>query len=577
MPEEPEPNESTPDTPTDHDKPATAEPAATTGVLSEIKEEKSDASRASNSNPATKANREEATPPKPTNPIRWWPLIVIVIGATVAVIAIIAGSGDNRQKGVMMCMAVGMLAFAMSLIWLVLFSRLPTKPRLAGLAGLIGVLMAGYGLFEIKGTSGDLVPILGWRFANDELAVPEATAKANSEVAAAAEMEGAANFVQFFGPNRDGKLSGPKLAKDWNAQPPTELWRREVGAGWSGFSVKGGLAITQEQRGDQESVVCYDLLSGEVIWSHSDEARYFTVLGGLGPRATATIDGERVFSQGATGILNCLDLQSGEKVWSVDILKDNAASLPEWGVAGSPLILDDLVIVNPGGQSQRSIVAYNKKSGERAWSGGSDAANWSSPVVATLAGVRQILVFGAKGVAGHDAANGKVLWDHPWKGGHPHVSMPIAVSDKEVFVSSGYGTGAQLLEVLKSEDGSFTVERVWRSMAMKAKFANLILLDGHVYGLDDGALACVKVETGRRAWKGKRLGHGQVLLVGDVLLLMAEAGAVILFDPNPDEQRELTRFTALTSKTWNPPALAGEYLLVRNDKEAACFRLPVMN
>ena len=526
-------------------------------------------------NASNAADEKPAVAPRPSP--RWWPLVVIVACAIVAMIAIIAGSEANRQKGVMICMAVGLLAVALAMLWLVLFSRLPAKPRIAGLAGLIAVLGAGYGLFEIKGTSGDLVPIVGFRFAKDELAAPKSELRAPERDASAAAVEGGGDFPQFFGPNRDGKLAGPRLAWDWKAQPPEELWRREVGAGWSGFSVKGGFAVTLEQRGELEAVVCYDLLSGGVIWSHTDEARYFSVLGGLGPRATATIDDDLVFAQGATGILNCLKLATGEKVWSVNILDDNAAVLPEWGVAGSPLILNGVVVVNPGGGGMRSLVAYDKKTGERAWSGGGNGANWSSPVLATLGGVEQILMFGAEGIAGHDASNGEVLWTYPWKQGHPHVSMPIAVSDTEVFVSSGYGTGSELLEVLKKDDGAFSAERIWKSMAMKAKFANLIRLGGHIYGLDDGALACVNLERGRRAWKGKRFGHGQLLLVGDVLLMMAESGDVVLFDPNPDEQTELTRFTALTSKTWNPPALAGEYLLVRNDKEAACFRLPTGN
>jgi len=524
---------------------------------------------------------ETKSPNTPANaaeqkPVRWWPLIVIVITAVIAMIAIIAGSEANRQEGVMACMAVALLALALALLWLVLFSRLPAKPRGVGLVGLVVALVVGFGLFEIKGTSGDLVPIIGFRFVKDELPAPEAERRLANNGTAAEPVDGGGDFVQFFGPNRDGKLSGPRLATDWQAQPPEELWRREVGAGWSGFSVKGRHAITQEQRGDLEAVVCYDLLSGAVIWSHTDEARYFTVLGGLGPRATATIDGDRVYAQGATGILNCLKLATGERVWSVNILDDNAATLPEWGVAGSPLILDEVVIVNPGGGGLRSLVAYDKQSGNRVWSGGGNGANWSSPVLATLGGVKQVLMFGAEGIAGHDASDGKVLWDYPWKQGHPHVSLPMAVSDSEVFVSSGYGTGAAMLEVLKQDDGTFSAERVWKTMAMKAKFANLIRQGDHIYGLDDGALACVNLDGGRRAWKGKRFGHGQLLLVGGVLLLMAEAGDVILFDPNPEKQMELTRFTALTSKTWNPPALAGEYLLVRNDKEAACFRLPVM-
>ena len=197
-------------------------------------------------------------------------------------------------------------------------------------------------------------------------------------------------------------------------------------------------------------------------------------------------------------------------------------------------------------------------------------------MLATIGGVRQILMFGAEGIAGHDADGGKVLWSYPWKGGHPHVSMPVAIGGDRVLVSSGYGTGSQALKITAADSGEYQVDRAWRSMAMKAKFVNLILLDGHIYGLDDGSLACMNADTGKRAWKGDRFGHGQILLVGKTLLLLAENGEVMLFDPNPEEQRELTRFQALSGKTWNPPALAGEFLLVRNDKEAACFRLPTV-
>lgn len=520
---------------------------------------------------------ESPSPPPPKLPeaepvagVRWWPLAAIVVGAALMMIAILALNQTNRQMGVTMCMLAAMGAFALTLFWLILFSRLPKKPRIAGLIGIVALLAAGYGLLEIKGTSGDLTPIIGWRFQSDDLAVPESTA-------AVAEAEktivGAADFPQFFGPNRDGKLPGPALAVDWKTQPPVELWRKEVGPGWSGFAVAGRFAVTQEQRGELETVVCYDLASGDVLWTHTDPARYFTTLGGLGPRASPTIDGEWVFAQGATGVLNCLKLRSGESVWSLNILDDNAAVLPQWGVAGSPLILDDLVVVNPGGPTRRSIAAYNKATGERAWSGGSNRAQWSSPVLATIGGVRQILMFGDEGIAGHDADGGKVLWGHPWKGGHPHVSMPVALDGDRVIVSSGYGTGSEMLKITASDSGDFKVDRVWKSMAMKAKFVNLIHLDGFIYGLDDGSLACMNADTGQRAWKGDRVGHGQILLVGKVLLLMSENGEAVLLDPNPEEQRELTRFQALSGKTWNPPALAGEYLMVRNDKEAACFRL----
>ena len=153
--------------------------------------------------------------------------------------------------------------------------------------------------------------------------------------------------------------------------------------------------------------------------------------------------------------------------------------------------------------------------------------------------------------------------------------MPLRVSATDWIVSSGYGTGSGRVSVSRDSSGKWTAKQVWRTNRMKAKFTNLVLHRNHVYGLDDGIMACLDAMTGDLKWKDGTYGHGQVLLVGELLLVMAESGDVVLLDPSPDGLRELTRFTALTGKTWNPPALAGEYLLVRNDKEAACFRLPV--
>ena len=168
-----------------------------------------------------------------------------------------------------------------------------------------------------------------------------------------------------------GRFRGLKLARDWSERPPQLLWRQPIGAGWSAFAVVGSSAITQEQRGEYEMVVCYDLKSGREQWTHSDHDRYEATPAGVGPRATPTIVEDRVYTLGATGILNCLDLATGERVWSEDILYDNGAELASWGMSGSPLVLDDLVVVSAGGGEGKSLVAYHKDTGERVWSGGS--------------------------------------------------------------------------------------------------------------------------------------------------------------------------------------------------------------
>ena len=331
-------------------------------------------------------------------------------------------------------------------------------------------------------------------------------------------------------------------------------------------------------------VVCYDLKSGQERWSHSDRDRYEAVPAGVGPRATPTIVEGRVYTLGATGILNCLDFATGERIWSEDILYDNDAELASWGMSGSPLVLDDLVVVSAGGKDGKSLVAYHKDTGERVWRGGSSPAEYSSPLITTLAGVPQILIFNYGSVAAHDPNGGELLWQHPWPSGTQCVSQPVPLPDDHLFVSSAYGIGCKLFQIAHDADNQLKATLVWETPRLKAKFTNVIYRDGYIYGLDDGVLVCLDLADGQRKWKRGRYGHGQVILVdgpdkidnqSSLLLVSAESGDVLLVEVNPNESRELSRFSALASKTWNNPALAGQYLLVRNDREAACYELPL--
>ena len=200
------------------------------------------------------------------------------------------------------------------------------------------------------------------------------------ETAASARVEG--EFLQFLGATRNGAVAGTRVADDWAARPPKQLWRRPIGAGWSGFAVAGSVAVTQEQRGDREMVVAYSLADGLPMWSHGDVAHYESTIAGEGPRATPTISRGRVFTLGSTGLLNCLDLETGKAMWRRDIAADNDSPPPDFGRSSSPLIVDDLVVVSAGGSPGRSLVAYRRESGEPSWRAGDDLASYSSPVLA---------------------------------------------------------------------------------------------------------------------------------------------------------------------------------------------------
>jgi outer membrane protein assembly factor BamB len=521
---------------------------------------------------AGKAGSTEDAPGR--KPIRWWPVRVILTLMVVAVAAIrLWPISSHQQKNIYTAEAI-ILALLLLLLWVLFFSRLRWFVRLAVFSGMAAGIALTACLFRIHGVTGDLVPILEWRWKR-----PEAMALTPSKEASPANhanlVEQTTNdFPQFLGPQRNATVAGPLLARDWKAEPPQKLWLQPIGPAWSGFAVLGSYAVTQEQRGEDELVVAYDLNTGKAQWSHSDQAHYNTTLAGEGPRATPTIVSNRVYTMGATGILNCLDLETGKRIWSKDIIQDNQSHVNGWGMSGSPLVLDQIVVVDAGGSNGRSLVAYNAATGDFVWGGGNAGAGYSSPLPATLAGTRQILIFNSRHVAAHDPVSGKVLWEYPWPGGHPHVSIPVVLPDDRVLISSGYGTGSELVQVKKQADGNWSASRIWKSIRLKAKFTNVVYRDGFIYGLDDGILACLDAADGSLKWKEGRYGHGQVILSGGLLLVTDESGDVVLVEPVPAEHRELTRFSALHGKTWNPPALAGAYLLVRNDKEAACYRLP---
>ncbi len=503
--------------------------------------------------------------------VRWWPLILIwVLGTLATGVILILQDGEVgvRQEMIMKMIGVAILCFVMSVIWLLLFSSLRAKYRFQtlGLVSLVLVLFAS--TVRYGGVTGDLVPIFTWRWSQPSVA--------KAEEASLQDLEVNGTFPQFLGPHRNATVPGIRLNKDWTEFPPALLWRKPIGEGWSGFAISDNRAITQEQDGEDEVVSCFDLFSGEIIWQSRNEARFDNPLGGVGPRATPTIDEDRVYTVGATGYFACRRVNSGELIFGLDLLLNHNASLPEWGLAGSPLVFEDLVILSVGGRDGNSLVAYDKLSGDLVWRGGNDKAHWSSPVAYRVDGEEQILIFNKSGVAAHSVENGGVLWGFPWtkSTGTPRVAIPVQISENQFVISSGYGAGASMFQVSKVDSG-YVAEEGWRSLHLKSKFNNYVFRDGYIYGLDDGMLTCIDAKTGRRTWKKGRYGHGQFLLGEDWLLLMAENGEAMLFEPSPEEPKFLGSFTALTGKSWNPPAIVGSILLVRNHLEVACYRLPL--
>jgi outer membrane protein assembly factor BamB len=347
-----------------------------------------------------------------------------------------------------------------------------------------------------------------------------------------------------------------------------------VGPGWSSFAVDGGLLYTQEQRGEDEMVACYDATTGDPVWMHRDEARFWEANAGPGPRATPTLDGGRVYAFGATGILNVLDAADGAVVWSRDAASDTGTEVPYWGFASSPLVVDDVVIVAVAGQ----LVGYDRLSGERRWLGPAGETGYSSPHRATIDGVTQVLLLNGDGLMAVSPEDGTLLWRYAWPG--DGIVQPVLTSDGDVLIGTGsgmgdgIGAGVQRLSVTSGQDG-WRIEERWTSSGLKPYFNDYVVHEGHAFGFDGGILACIDLEDGERSWKGGRYGHGQLLLLADqgVLLVVSEKGDLALVAASPDGFSELTRIPAIEGKTWNHPVLVDDLLVVRNGQEMVAYRL----
>jgi outer membrane protein assembly factor BamB len=380
-------------------------------------------------------------------------------------------------------------------------------------------------------------------------------------------------WADFRGPNRDGNYTGGPILTTWPSGGLQLLWKQPVGGGYASFVIANGKAYTIEQRRSQEVVAAYDVRTGRELWTHGWPALFSEAMGGDGPRATPVWNEGQLFALGATGELHVLDAESGKLAWSKNILNDNSAQNITWGMANAPLIVDDNVIVTPGGAGDKSVVAYNKRTGNRVWGALSDRAAYTSPMLVTLAGQRQLLVVTATRVTGLAVEDGKLLWEYPWTTMYEiNSAQPIIVDPNHVFVSAGYDHGAVLLEISRAERG-FSARAVWENRNMKNRFNSSVLYQGHIYGFDEGIFACIDARTGERKWKGGRYGYGQALLAGEHIIVLAESGELVLLQATPSAHQEVARFSAIEGKTWNHPAIADGILFVRNEREMAAFRI----
>ncbi len=475
-------------------------------------------------------------------------------------------------------------------IWAAATQGLANGPRRATMVATILLACGAWTLLRTGGITGDAVSDFAWRWsetaeerlltkAPDRLAAlppaPDAKPvaariekpKAVEPLSVAAKLK--ADWPGFRGPNRNSNIPGVKIETNWSASPPVEMWRQPIGPGWSSFAVRGDLIYTQEQRGNDEVVSCYNLTTGKPVWRHADVARFWESNGGAGPRATPTLSNGRVYTFGATGILNVLDAGNGAVIWSRNAATDAGIKVPGWGFAGSPLVVEDKVIVAAAGK----LAAYDLATGEPRWFGPNGKGGYSSPHLLTIDGITQILLLSGTGATSIALADGTQLWNFPMPDGGLIV-QPAVTAEGDLLIGEGDGKSMHRIAVSHSPTG-WAVEERWNSVGLKPYFNDFVVQNGHAFGFDGSILACIDLKDGKRKWKGGRYGHGQMMLLSDqnLLIVLSEEGELALVSATPDKFTELGKIPAIEGKTWNHPVLAGDVLLARNGQEMVAFRL----
>jgi outer membrane protein assembly factor BamB len=475
-------------------------------------------------------------------------------------------------------------------IWFLFFSGFSPATKLIGI--LVAALLAGtfaavlhYVLLRVEYT-GQIMPVFVFCWEADRVGqfaerLDQLDPAARVTLAAEDLVIGHDDFPRYRGTRVDGVAGAVVVPQDWAESAPKEIWRTTVGWSYSGIAVAGNVAVTLEQRKDREAVVCYDRATGKELWSHSypAEFKHSQPMGGGGPRSTPTIADADIYSLGALGDLVCLDGQTGKPRWSVNVVEDNGAKVVEWGMTSSPLIAGSLVVVNAGidraDNRGQAVAAYDRKTGTKVWAAGNHPAGYSSPMLANLAGVEQIVLFDGGGVAGINSADGHELWRYPWKTfSDMNIIQPLILPGDRVFISSEATNGCALLQVKQAQSGWSAIP-VWANRNLAARFANPVYHGGHIYGITNTYLCCLDAQTGRRTWSGETFDSGQLLLAGGTLLVQAErTGELVAVVADPLAYRELGRVQVFQGgRTWNTPALAGGRLYLRNHEEMVSLEL----
>lgn len=488
---------------------------------------------------------------------------------------------------------IGLLAYgvpsviSLVTIWFLVSGSLswPIRRTFAAILSILG--WGIWSLVRLNGVDGAIHADLAWRWSSsrEDIYVRSVAASRNAlplpdkavEIPPTLSLQ-PGDWPEFRGSRRDSRIEGVNLADDWKSNPLKEIWRREIGPGWSSFAIVGDRVYTQEQRGDDEVVLCLDAVSGKDLWIHADRTRFWESMAGAGPRATPTFHEGKIYATGATGKLNCLDAAQGTVLWSHDIGIDADTKPPQWGFASSPLVVGDVVMVYAGGGPGKGLLAYRTETGELVWKGGNGKHSYSSPQRASIDGIDQVLMLTELGVFSVNPLSGELLWEHAWPVEDMNRSIQPNIAGNVVFLGTGIGIGTRAVAV-QLDGSTWSTNEKWTSKDMKPYFNDFVILDNYAYGFDGNIFSCTDITSGKRQWKRGRYGNGQVLLLADqkLLLIISETGELVILAADPTQHQELARMSVLVGKTWNHPVIVRERLYVRNSEQAACFQLPIVH
>jgi len=377
----------------------------------------------------------------------------------------------------------------------------------------------------------------------------------------------AEDWPRFRGKNGDGISSETGISKDWRTDPPKVLWRKPLGEGYAGIIVQNGRLFTLASIDSFDYVIAFNSAAGELLWKYKINKRKSMALG-AGPTSTPTLENNKLYLLGQTGMLLSIDATTGKKLWSIDIPSQVGNADPVFGYAPSPFLQNDQLLL-ASGDSSGLILSFNKKTGKLNWKAGTGSAAYATPIAFNFEGQRQI-VFMAYERMLSVSPNGKVLWQFEMPRGEK-AAMPLFVAPNQIYYSLSYDVGATLLQVYKKTN-EWQVEEIWRNRHMRNHFHSAILLDGHIYGFDNTILKCMDSKTGEIKWAKHRLGgRGSLIYADNHFIVLNERGKLYLVEANPEKFVDKGSLQVLRGRTWTSPTLANGKLYLRNEKELVSF------